>query len=157
MDAAALARFIYLLSIVVWQGMLIFFSFFAAPAIFRVLPREKAGEVVGEIFPKYWIIGCISSVLALVTLPVYSPVAGVAAIRFVLLIVMTALTFYSALGVGKKARAIKGEIRAAESPERREALRKDFRKVHMLSSAINMVIIFLGLVLVFYTSEALGP
>ena len=39
---------------VIWVGMIVFFTFFAAPSIFKALPRELAGEVIGHIFPKYW-------------------------------------------------------------------------------------------------------
>ena len=63
-----LIHFIHLLSFVMWMGSIIFFTFFAAPAIFRLLDRKQAGEVVGAIFPKYYGIGYICSVLAAATL-----------------------------------------------------------------------------------------
>ena len=63
-----LIHFIHLLSLVMWMGSIIFFSFFAAPAVFRLLDRQKAGEVVGAIFPKYYGLGYICSVLAAATL-----------------------------------------------------------------------------------------
>jgi len=47
MTALNIARFLHLFSLVVWQGSIIFFSFFTAPAIFKSLPREEAGDVVG--------------------------------------------------------------------------------------------------------------
>ena len=43
-------RFIYLLSIALWIGGMTFFSFMAAPSIFKVLSREEAGQVVSDIF-----------------------------------------------------------------------------------------------------------
>jgi putative copper export protein len=46
-------RFIYLLAIALWIGGMAFFSFVAAPSIFKALPREQAGHVVADIFPKY--------------------------------------------------------------------------------------------------------
>ena len=52
-----LIHFIHLLSLVMWMGSIIFFSFFAAPAVFRLLDRKQAGEVVGAIFPKYYGLG----------------------------------------------------------------------------------------------------
>ena len=42
-------NFIYLLSLVGWIGSIFFFSFFVAPAVFKTLDREKAGEMVGII------------------------------------------------------------------------------------------------------------
>ena len=51
-----LINYIYLLSLVCWLGSVIFFSFVAAPGIFKTLEREKAGEVIGVIFPRYYFI-----------------------------------------------------------------------------------------------------
>ena len=58
-------NFIYLLSLVCWIGSIIFFSFNAAPIIFKTLDREKAGEVVGKIFPLYYKLGYICCALIL--------------------------------------------------------------------------------------------
>ena len=60
-------RFIYLLSIALWIGGIAFFSFMAAPSIFHVLPREEAGKVVADIFPKYYWQGIICGAIALLT------------------------------------------------------------------------------------------
>lgn len=149
-------RFIHLMSITLWVGMLIFFSFLAAPSIFKVLPRETAGDVVGHIFPKYWLVGYAASVLSLGSLIAISASEKVfPGARIAILIVMTAMTFYSGLAVGGKARAIKAEMRAAEEPARKETLRAEFRKVHALSSTLNLIVIILGVVLVFFTSRTL--
>jgi uncharacterized membrane protein len=61
-------RFVLLLSVVVWVGGLIFFTFFVAPSIFKVLPRELAGELVSNIFPKYWALGYVAGLLSLASL-----------------------------------------------------------------------------------------
>jgi small-conductance mechanosensitive channel len=152
----SLIKFIHLSSLVVWIGMIVFFSFFAAPSIFKVLPRETAGEVVGAIFPKYWIMGYISSVAALATLLVISyaektlPIA-----RVLILAIMTVTTFYSGLVVGKRAVSIKAQIKAAEEPAEKESLRVVFKKVHEKSSRLNMAVLALGVLLVFLTAQGL--
>ena len=147
--------FIHLLSIVVWLGMLIFFTFLAAPSIFKTLPKETAGTVVGSIFPKYWITGYIASVLATATLIAISwAQMAWPGWRLPILIAMTVISFYSGLRVGKKARAIKALIK--EGSDDKEALRHDFKKVHAVSAILNITVIILGLILVFLTSAALS-
>jgi uncharacterized membrane protein len=149
-------KFIHLLSIVIWIGALVFFSFLAAPSIFKVLPRETAGEVVGHIFPKYWITGYMASILALATLVIISfQQKGLPTARIGILVVMTLVTFYSGLVVGSKARAIKAEIKGTEEPSKKTELREKFKKVHAVSSVLNLVVIILGLVLVFLTSRVM--
>ena len=48
-------HFVYILSLVGWVGSIVFFSFFTAPVIFKLLDREKAGEVVGVICFPCWL------------------------------------------------------------------------------------------------------
>lgn len=57
-----LIQFFYLLSLVVWIGSIIFFSFFTAPAVFKTLEREQAGELIGIIFPRYYKVGYVCGV-----------------------------------------------------------------------------------------------
>ncbi len=144
-------KFIHLLSIVVWLGMLLFFTFAAAPSIFKMLPRETAGEVIGSIFPKYWVIGYIASILATATLIwIASIQMAWPGWRLPLLVVMTIVSFYSGLVVGKRARGIKARIK--EGSDDKEALRREFKKVHAVSAMLNIAVIILGLVFIYLTS-----
>jgi len=158
MTAINVARFLHLFSLVVWLGSIIFFSFFAAPAIFKTLPRDKAGDVVGRMFPRYWVMGYLCSVISLVSLAYLSYQGEIfPKRRLILLAVMTIITFYSGFSVGKKARAIKAELRMAEGGGGSDSLRKRFKKVHALSSALNMLVFVLGVFLIYFTSQALTP
>jgi len=158
MTANEIIKFVHLMSIVVWLGALVFFTFFAAPSIFKALPREEAGTVVGHIFPKYWAIGYVSSSLALITLLIASYTAkSFPALRVLVLAAMTAVTFYSGLGVGAKARTIKAGIKVTVDPEQKKLLGKKFKKVHMISATLNLIIIAGGGVVVFLTSQGLTP
>ena len=152
----AIIRFIHLLSLVVWVGGMIFFSFIAAPSIFKVLPRETAGDVVGDIFPKYWAVGYVCSITALITVIALS-VQGRAYpwARIILLFVMSGLTFYSGLVVGAKARDVKAQIRTIEDPAQKEALRLQFKAAHFRSTILNAIILLLGVVVIFLTAYQL--
>ncbi|MFQ5427788.1 MAG: DUF4149 domain-containing protein [Thermodesulfobacteriota bacterium] len=153
-----IARFLHLFSLVVWQGSLIFFTFFAAPQIFKALSRENAGLVVGRIFPRYWAMGYLTSALCLISLLYISYTVNVyPKERLILLGVMTIITFYSGLSVGKKARAIKTAMRMAEPGEGRKALEKSFKKIHAISAILNLIVFVIGVFLVYYTSLGLTP
>ena len=121
-----------------------------------MLPRETAGEVVGDIFPKYWMVGYAASLLALSTLLIDSmftrttPFAEIA-----ILVAMSLLGFYAGLVVSPKARDIKAEIKLAEVGEA-ELLRRAFKKVHGVSAVLNMFVLCLGLVLIYFTALRLA-
>lgn len=151
-----LLKFVHLLSISAWMGMLIFFSFFAAPSIFKVLPRETAGDVVGDIFPKYWAVGYVSGISALGSLVALSYIGNEAPLaRIILLAFMTVVTFYSGLVVGKRAREVKARIRSAGDEGRKEELRRVFRTLHARSAVLNLIVILAGLALIFLTALTL--
>jgi hypothetical protein len=148
-----IVKFIHLSSLVVWFGSIVFFSFIAAPSIFKVLPRETAGDVVGEIFPKYWLIGYVCSITALFTLTymaVYEKMFPV--LKISLLVFMTLLTFYSGLAVGGKAREIKAEIKRIEDTAKKESLRAEFKSLHLKSVILNIAVLILSIVFVFLTA-----
>jgi uncharacterized membrane protein len=152
----AALKFIYLMALSVWMGSLVFFSFIAAPGIFKALSRESAGDVVGVIFPRYWAVGYVASVLCLASILWLSVTQKrFPASLLVVLAIMGAVSFYSGISVGGKARVVKAEMRAAESPEKKAELKAEFRKIHIKSSVLNMTVIILGVVAVFLTSTVL--
>lgn len=149
-------RFIHLLSLIVWLGGMIFFSFIAAPSIFKVLPRETAGDVVGDIFTKYWIIGYICSITALAALLILSfQEKAYPWTRIGLLVLMTAMVFYSGKVIGKNAIEVKAQIRATEDQTQKEALRLKFKAIHRNSMILNAVILILGIVVILLTAYAI--
>mgnify|MGYP001599780651 FL=1 len=151
-----IVKFLHLMSLSIWVGSIVFFSFFAAPSIFKKLPRETAGDVVGDIFPKYRAIGYAGGAVTLLTLAImmnsekdshYS--------RLVLLVLMTVVSLYSGLVTGKRAAFIKAEMRGAVLAEKKETLRLEFRKVHAISSILNMGVLALGIAFIFLTAMKL--
>ena len=64
----AFLRFLMLLSLIVWMGGLIFFSFVVAPTVFSVLPaRHLAGSVVSRSLSALHWIGIVSGIVFLVS------------------------------------------------------------------------------------------
>lgn len=51
-----------------WLGIMAFFSFVAAPGVFRAVDRRVAGQAVAALLPGYYRWGLVLSALAVVTL-----------------------------------------------------------------------------------------
>lgn len=149
----SLIRFIHLLSLIVWLGGMVFFSFIVAPSVFQALPTETAGDVVGVIFPKYWLIGYIFSLTTLATLILLAYFERTfPAIRILILVVMAATTFYTGLVVGSNAREIKSQIQIVENGSDKAVLKAKFRTYHRRSVTLNTVVMVLGIVFTFITA-----
>ncbi|HIL26266.1 MAG TPA: DUF4149 domain-containing protein, partial [Nitrospinaceae bacterium] len=117
-------HFAYILSLVGWIGSIVFFSFFTAPVIFKLLEREKAGEVVGVIFPRYYFFGYVCAVMALSSLMVSAQVFF--GPKQILLFIMIAGWFYAGLVVSPKSRKLKTLRKSASSAEEKARLEVAF-------------------------------
>jgi hypothetical protein len=62
-----LARILHVLSVGLWFGAGVFFSFVVAPTVFATFDTKFAGEVVGPIFPPYFAVQGVCAVVALAT------------------------------------------------------------------------------------------
>ena len=147
-------NFIYLLSLVIWIGSIIFFSFFVAPVIFKTLEREKAGEVVGIIFPRYYLIGYIAGVLSLASLLLSSQ--SFADIKLILILIMLMCYLFAGKVVGPKAKSLKPMIKSEEDSKKLEELKAKFSKLHSLSVKLNGAVLLLGILLLGYTAKGLS-
>ena len=58
---------LYLYSLTLWVGSMFFFTAVGAPAAFKILKKEEAGKYTGSVFPKYFGIGYILGLAALVS------------------------------------------------------------------------------------------
>ncbi|MFB6304863.1 MAG: DUF4149 domain-containing protein [Haloferacaceae archaeon] len=63
---ATLAAVVVDAALGLWLGSMVFFSFVGAPRVFAVLDEERAGRVVNDIFPRYYVFGVALGVVALV-------------------------------------------------------------------------------------------
>jgi uncharacterized membrane protein len=148
-------RFIYLLSVALWIGGIAFFSFLAAPSIFKVLPRQEAGQVVSDIFPKYYWQGIVCGAIALAT----SVALGMRERWNILLIVRTITigvmvigVLYSVVVLQPKIQAVKAQITSFESLAPTDPLRLEFGRLHGRSFSVNAAVLLLGVIVVFMTA-----
>lgn len=150
-------RFIHLLSLVVWIGGSVFLVSIGAPSIFKVLPRESAGDVIGDIFPKYWIMGYLCSAAALITIVILSYKEKIYPwARIGLLILMAVLTLYLGLVVAAKARDVRLRIRTVEDTVKKETLKSEFKSLHMKSVILNVIILVSGMIVIFLIASERG-
>lgn len=146
-----LNSFIHLLALILWMGSIIFFSFFAAPAIFKKLERKEAGELIGAIFPKYYAIGYLCSVvLAYTLLSRPGPIDP----RLPFLVIMAACTLYAGLVINPQARKLKEQMYS--QPENRETLESRFKSLHGWSVRLNASVLIFGLGLLWITAMHLS-
>ena len=141
-------NFIYLLSLVCWLGAIIFFSFFVAPVVFKALDREKAGELVGIIFPRYYKIGYICGALILFSFLM----VGEVGLKWCAWSIMILGSGIAGLVINPKAKKIKEQLKSSSENEIL-SLETKFKTLHSLSVKLNALVLFSGLWLLGLTAS----
>lgn len=152
----ALARYAHLLSVAVWIGSIVFFSFIGAPAIFKAVDRKTAGDIVGVIFPKYYALGYVCALASLASLVFIGAKTGFThSLKYGMaaLAVMGALTLVSGAVIAPKARDVKQMIRAETDEAKIAELRGRFGRIHAVSATLNLLTLAAGLVLLWFAVQ----
>jgi hypothetical protein len=153
-----LLRFLYFLSLVFWLGSIFFFSFIAARSAFKILPREMAGDLVADIFPKYYLVAYVCGGVALLTTMIswvagYTTSGVVYALRIAILFVMLGLSVYAGTIITPNAHELRVEMRAlSKDVPRYNEVQRNFGSLHKRSAIINSVIFLLGVAIVILTA-----
>jgi Domain of unknown function (DUF4149) len=134
------------LSIAFWVGGASLFTFVLTPIIFKRLPRDQAGVIVGHLFPAYFRWGLACGALALVTRLLLKGKEGIPAT--VILLVMLGLTSFQAFYIEPRAVALKKEIASFETTPQDHPARKAFGKLHGISAVCNLAVITGGIALI---------
>jgi uncharacterized membrane protein len=148
---SALLRYVLLLTLVLWIGGIVFFSFIASPSVFKVLPREQAGQVVGDIFPKYHLLGYASCIIALVCLFGLRQLGVGQSIRtaMILLVLMGGIQVTMGTIIGPQVIEARDAAKTTPAGPEMERLEKKFRGLHGVSMIFNLVLLILGLILLY--------
>ncbi len=146
---AQVFRYTYLLALVLWIGGIVFFSFLASPSIFKILPREQAGQVVSDIFPKYNLLGYIACAVALGSLFGLRQLDVAQSVRtaMIFLVVMGGIQVTMGTVIGPMVIEARDAVKAATAGPKKDRLEKRFGVLHGVSMLLNLTLLILGLVL----------
>jgi len=143
-------RFFMLLSMVIWVGGIIFFSFVVAPALFSILPtRHLSGLVVTRTLANLHWIGVVCGFVFLVCsfFEAYSATGNVQALasRNVLVLGMMVVTLISQMAVSTRMAALRAEIGEIDAVAATDPQRIAFNHLHRWSTGLEVVVLLLGI------------
>lgn len=151
------AKWLYLMALIVWVGEVVFFSFVVAPSIFRTFPTADAGRAVGAIFPTYYRLGYACGAVLLLSCTIL--LGGATArlwwgVNTVLAALMLAATLYAGVVIQPRATELRPQIHEATAPQ---SVKDEFSRLHRLAVQLNGAVLLCGLVVSTVTAAALRP
>jgi len=140
---------VYHLVLALWIGGMSIFTFFVTPIIFKSYPRDMAGEIVGRFFAGYFLYNLILAVAALVLFFVVAGDRPKSAYRISMFCVTTAvlINLFIVFKLHPDAVEIKRQVTSFEREAIDSPARKQFRKLHGVSAALNLVLLTEGIAL----------
>jgi len=150
-------RYLMLLSLIVWLGGLIFFSFVVAPTAFSVLPsRHLAGSVVSRSLTVLHWMGLVSGLVFLATSMLYARLSSGSAhplaVRHLLIVAMLVLTAVSQFGISPKMAALRASLGEIDNVPASDLTRVQFNALHRWSTRLEIAVFLLALVVVYLTA-----
>jgi len=144
-----LGYFLYILILGLWTGGVFIFTFVVTPVIFKTYGRDKAGDIVGTLFPPYFIFTIAVAVLALLFLLAAYPSLTETAFRVSLglAVLSLAIAIYVRIGLYPQIQEVKREVVSFETTAVDHPMRAEFRRLHAVSAVLNLVFMANGTVL----------
>jgi hypothetical protein len=127
---------------------------FAAPSIFKILSREQAGNVVSDIFPKYYLVAYACGAVALISTILLIYLGNHASyltntMKLTALVVMIGLAVYAGEFNRPEAHKVRTEMRSVqEGSTEYQEIHKEFSRLHRTSAILNSAIFIFGVALV---------
>jgi hypothetical protein len=153
---ASILRYVMLLSLVVWLGGIIFFGAVMAPVLFRNVPSNVAGNVVGPSLKALHWVGLVTGTVLLagfVTLSARLRKTTFAMLIPALILLMLLLTAVSQFYVIPQMEIVRAQmagytyVTPLPDWERRAVeAREEFDSLHRWSTRIEGAVLMLGLV-----------
>lgn len=148
-------KWLYVLTLAVWIGSIVFFSFVVAPTAFKTLKPEDAAALIRRIFSKYYLVGIVCAGIGIVCIGLmladHSFSKWPAILSLLLLAGMGATDVWLRQGVMPHMNNLRDRRAALESSGKPpdEELDKEWKALHRLSVQMNGVVLLCGLVLIF--------
>jgi len=137
---------LYPLALALWTGGIALFTFIVTPAIFRSYSRDMAGEIVGVLFPGYFLFCLAVSAVALVLFLLVGPEQAPRTFRasLFLLGVAVIINAYILFSLHPRTVEVKRQVATFERSAPDSPARAEFRKLHAVSAALNLFLLLDG-------------
>ncbi len=139
----------YTLTLALWTGGMALFTFIVTPVIFRSFGRDHAGEIVGRLFPGYFLYLLVLSALALMLFFLLGADQATRSFRasLFLLVVAVIINAYVLFSLHPRTAEMKQQVVSFERAAPDSPARKEFRRLHAVSAVLNLALLADGIAL----------
>ena len=148
-------KWLYLVTLAVWIGSIVFFSFVVAPTVFKTLKPEDAAALIRRIFSKYYMIGIVCTAVGIICVGLLLADRAFgkwpAILSLLLLAGMGGTDLWLRQGVMPHMNQLRDRrvaiTSAGQEPD--ATLEQDWKALHQLSVRMNVAVLLCAMALVF--------
>jgi uncharacterized membrane protein len=159
-DPVVFLRYVALLALVIWVGGLVALGTIAAPATFDVMAARQipegrllAGAVFGEVLRRFFLVSCGAALIILVSLAlrrILGPRPRYVGVRAAILALMAVASVCAGVLVAGRIERLQASMAVAPSSLPVDDPRRiEFGRLHVASTALQLVPLLGGLALIF--------
>jgi hypothetical protein len=140
---------LYTLILALWIGGIAIFTFVLTPVIFKSYTRDVASEIVGKIFPLYFLYNLFLAAFAMVLFFLVPGDRSNAAYHLsrILVAIAVIINVFITFKLYPDAVRAKQEVTSFQRESPDSAARKKFTKLHALSATLNLLLLADGIAL----------
>ncbi|HYA86698.1 MAG TPA: DUF4149 domain-containing protein [Nitrospirota bacterium] len=140
---------LYKVVLALWVGGMSIFTFLIAPVIFKSYGKDMASDIVGHIFPRYFLYDLIlaAAALALFFLLSIERKAFASRLSLVLLAAALIVNVFIVFKLYPDAVQAKQEVTSFERESPDSPARRKFTRLHALSASLNLFLLVDGIML----------
>lgn len=137
---------LYTVTLALWTGGIALFTFVVTPAIFQSFDRDQAGDIVGKLFPGFFLfcLAVSSAALILFFLLGAEQTSQPYRASLFLLVLAVIINAYVLFSLHPRTVEVKQQIASFEHAAPDSPARKEFRKLHAVSAGLNIVLLLDG-------------
>jgi uncharacterized membrane protein len=139
----------YNVVLALWVGGMSIFTFLVAPAIFKSYGKDMASDIVGHIFPRYFLYDLILAAVALTLFFLITVERKAFASRLSLVLLAAALivNVFIVFKLYPEAVRAKQEVTSFERESPDSPARRKFTRLHAVSATLNLFLLVDGITL----------
>jgi uncharacterized membrane protein len=147
-------KWLYLLTLAVWIGSIVFFSFIVAPQVFKTLGAEEAGRLIRKLFSRYYMVGVVCAGVGIVGVGILLADGALtkwpAILSLVLLAGMGGASLWMREAVLPHMNELRDEIYAARAQDKpaEPAIEREWKALHRMSVLVNLAVLLCAAALV---------
>jgi hypothetical protein len=144
----AALNFAFLFALTIWGGMVFFFTFINTPVVFADLDRDTAARLLGDLFPRYFLVQLICIALALVALALRVALGGaprgLAAAGLIALGLALAIAIYANVALLPKLETAQARVPSFVTTPKEDPARVAYGRLHGRAMILNATAALLG-------------